>query len=89
MNFNKENIEGKWKEIKGDLHKAWGKITDDEWEQTKGDVKAISGLIQQKYGDAKDEISKKVGGVFDKYFASPGREALQDSKKEIPEQPLQ
>ncbi|ASD63596.1 CsbD family protein [Bdellovibrio bacteriovorus] len=62
--MNKDVIQGKWKEIKGDLHKAWGNITDDEWEKTKGDATAIAGILQQKYGMAKEEASEKVSSVF-------------------------
>ena len=51
MNLNENTIKGKWLEIKGDIQKAWGKLTDDELEKTKGDMKAIGGLIQQKYDD--------------------------------------
>lgn len=65
--MNKDIIQGKWKEIKGDLRKAWGNITDDEWEKTKGDATAIAGIVQQKYGIAKEEASEKVGGVLAKY----------------------
>lgn len=65
--MNKDIIEGKWKEIKGDLRKAWGNITDDEWEQTKGDATAIAGILQKRYGFAKDEAESKVSRVFDRY----------------------
>ncbi|MFV8250138.1 CsbD family protein [Bdellovibrio bacteriovorus] len=73
--MNKDIIQGKWKEIKGDLHKAWGNITDDEWEKTKGDATAIAGILQQKYGMAKEEASEKVSSVFEKY-ANSARESL-------------
>lgn len=75
--MNKDIIQGKWKEIKGDLRKAWGNITDDEWEKTKGDATAIAGIVQQKYGLAKEEASKKVGGVFAKYTEET-RESMDD-----------
>lgn len=67
--MNKDIIQGKWKEIKGDLRKAWGNITDDEWEQTKGDATAIAGVLQKRYGFAKDEAQKKVSKVFDRYLS--------------------
>lgn len=68
--MNKDVIQGKWKEIKGELQKSWGNITDDEWEKTKGDSTAIAGLLQQKYGFAKEDASKKVSGLMDKYLSS-------------------
>jgi len=78
--MNKDIIAGKWNEIKGDLRKAWGNVTDDEWEKTKGDSQAIAGILQQKYGFAKDDASSKVGKFMEKY-ASDTRESLEDSER--------
>lgn len=78
--MNKDIIAGKWKEIKGDLQKAWGNITDDEWEKTKGDSTAIAGILQQKYGFAKEDASDKVGKFMEKY-ASDTRETLEESEE--------
>lgn len=75
MEINKNTVEGKWSEIKGEIQKAWGKLTDDELEQTKGDMKAVQGLVQQKYGKMQDdfqqrwsEIVNRAGVKFDKAF---------------------
>lgn len=58
--WNQDLIKGKWREVKGDLRKAWGRLTDDELEESKGDMTAIGGLIQQKYGLAKEEVRSKL-----------------------------
>lgn len=71
--MNQDQIQGKWKEIKGDLRSAWGRITEDEWEQTRGDMSAITGLIQQRYGQEKSEITEKLLGLYDKYLSEPIR----------------
>lgn len=80
MDSSTDMLKGKWKEIKGELQKGWGKITDDEWEQTKGDAKSITGLIQQKYGAQKEDLSHKIGGIFQKYISEPTKNALRDDK---------
>ncbi len=67
MTINETTIKGRWHEIKGDIQKAWGKLTDDELEKTKGDMKSISGLIQQRYGDAKEDYSKKLSDIYAKF----------------------
>ena len=64
MEFNKNVIKGKWLEFKGNLQKTWGKLTDDELEKTEGDVKAIGGLIQQKYGEKEDSYGRKIEGIY-------------------------
>lgn len=65
--MNEQTVKGKWKEIKGEIQKAWGNLTGDELEKTKGDATAISGLIQQKYGAKKDEVSDKLSGIFERF----------------------
>ena len=61
--MNDDIMQGKWKEIKGEIRKMWGNVTGDELEQTKGDMTSISGLIQQRYGHKKDEVSEKLNGI--------------------------
>jgi uncharacterized protein YjbJ (UPF0337 family) len=61
---NQDQVSGKWKEIKGELRKTWGEITDDEFERTKGDIESISGLIQKKYGTTKENFNRKLNDIF-------------------------
>lgn len=82
MIINKDTISGKWLEIKGEVQKAWGKLTADELEETKGDLKAIGGLIQQKYGEAQDVYSKKLGEIFNR-FEDKKTAAIETAKEEI------
>lgn len=80
MKINENKVEGKWLEIKGEVQKAWGKLTNDELEKTKGDMKAIGGLIQQRYGDAQKNYSEKLSGIFDK-FESKNDLAMDKAKR--------
>lgn len=65
--MNENTINGKWLEIKGEVQKAWGKLTDDELAKTKGDMKAIGGLIQQKYADEQTTYKDKLANIFNRY----------------------
>ena len=65
--MNENQISGKWNEFKGELRSMWGKLTDDEIEATKGDAQAIEGLIEQRYGDSKEDFRSRVNGLMDKY----------------------
>ncbi|MCI4660904.1 MAG: CsbD family protein [Neomegalonema sp.] len=58
--MNWDQVEGKWKQLKGSVQSQWGKLTDDEIDQTAGDRKKLEGKIQEKYGLAKEEAEKKV-----------------------------
>lgn len=78
--MDKHIFEGKWDEFKGEVRKAWGKITGDEIESTKGDVESLSGLLQQKYGYKKEEVTQKLGELRDRY-TDRAKEALRKEDK--------
>lgn len=82
MKINENTIKGKWLEIKGDVQKAWGKLSDDELEQTKGDMKSIGGLIQQKYGEAQEVYGKKLSDIF-RRFDDKKDDAVEATKEKL------
>ena len=82
MNLNENEVKGKWLEIRGEVQKAWGKLTNDELDQSKGDLKIISGLIQQKYGKSQGEYTKKLSDIFNR-FEEQKDERVDDIKKKI------
>lgn len=65
--MNENIISGKWKEIKGDIMKTWGKLTDDEVEESKGNLTKLAGTIQKKFGLAQEEAAAKLNRIVDKY----------------------
>jgi uncharacterized protein YjbJ (UPF0337 family) len=73
---------GKWTEIKGEIQKAWGNLTDNELEKTKGDLTAIQGLIQQRYGKAQNDYREKLAGIFDR-FADEKDAKLEAAKENL------
>ena len=58
--MNNDILEGKWKQLKGSVQAKWGEITDDEFEQVKGNRERLVGLVQEKYGKKKDDVRKEV-----------------------------
>lgn len=58
--MNWDQIEGKWKQLKGNAQKKWGKLTEDEVDQIEGDRERLVGKIQEKYGVAKEEAERQV-----------------------------
>jgi uncharacterized protein YjbJ (UPF0337 family) len=64
---NKDIFEGKWKEVRGQIKEWWGKLTDDDLEQTGGNAEQIIGLLQQKYGytrqNAEEEFNQRIKEV--------------------------
>ena len=62
--MNKDIIEGKWKQIRGEAKGWWGKLTDDDLDRAAGKFDVLTGLLQEKYGytrqRAADEIDRRV-----------------------------
>jgi uncharacterized protein YjbJ (UPF0337 family) len=65
--LNEEQIHGKWNEIKGGIKTLWGRLTDDELEQVKGNITEVSGFIEEKYGETKEEIKMKLDRMLDSF----------------------
>jgi uncharacterized protein YjbJ (UPF0337 family) len=63
--MNSDIVEGKWKQMKGSIQTKWGKITDDEFEQIKGNRERLVGIVQEKYGYEKDRVRKDVDDYLD------------------------
>lgn len=82
MNLNENTLKGKWLEIRGEVQKAWGKLTNDELDKSKGDLKVIGGLIQQKYGKNQSDYSKKLADIFNR-FEDQKEETVDDIKKKL------
>lgn len=58
--MNKDTIEGNWKQVKGEVLKQWGKLTDDSIDQIEGNRLKLSGKIQETYGVARDEADRQI-----------------------------
>ena len=58
--MNWDQIEGRWKELKGKAVEKWGDITDDEWDQAAGKREQMAGLLQKKFGDTKADAERKA-----------------------------
>ena len=64
--MNEDILKGKWKEIKGGVKEKWGKLTDDDLAVVEGNKDKLLGILQQKYGYAKDKAEQEykdfIGG---------------------------
>lgn len=58
--MNIDQIKGQWKQLKGAARTKWGEITDDDWEQIDGTRERLVGLVQERYGKAREEAEKEV-----------------------------
>ncbi len=66
-------IEGKWKEMRGRVRERWGKLTDDDLDVIAGKRDQLIGLIQQRYGLARNEIERQVSEFEERNMVTSGR----------------
>jgi uncharacterized protein YjbJ (UPF0337 family) len=58
--MNTEILQGKWHQLKGSVKAQWGKLTDDELDQVDGNAEKLVGLVQERYGYAKQRAEQEV-----------------------------
>jgi len=58
--MNSEQWEGKWKELKGILKQKWGALTDNDLTELEGHRDRLAGLVEQRYGLAKEEAERQI-----------------------------
>ena len=57
--MNEDILKGKWNEMKGEVKKKWGKLTDNDLMVISGEKEKLVGILQIKYGYAKDNAEKE------------------------------
>jgi uncharacterized protein YjbJ (UPF0337 family) len=65
--MNKDILQGKWRQMRGEMKKWWGKLTDDDLDKIEGDRDKLIGLLQEKYGYSKEKAEEELGQRFDTY----------------------
>jgi uncharacterized protein YjbJ (UPF0337 family) len=58
MAANLQNLQGQWNQLKGDVKKKWGQLTDDDLRWTNGNVDQLIGRIQERTGEKREQIEK-------------------------------
>ncbi|MCB0194110.1 MAG: CsbD family protein [Anaerolineae bacterium] len=58
--MNEDIIQGKWKQMKGEVQKQWGKLTNDDMDVIEGEREKLEGRLQERYGYTKDEARREV-----------------------------
>jgi len=78
--MNKNTASSEWANIKAKLKKQWAELTDDDLEKIKADGQDVYGILQKKYGYAKNEVEEEVESILGKMS-----EASDELKKELDE----
>jgi uncharacterized protein YjbJ (UPF0337 family) len=53
---NTQVLQGQWNQVRGQLKKKWGQLTDDDLKFTSGNIDQLIGRIQHKTGEAREAV---------------------------------
>jgi len=58
--MNGDVFEGKWKQLRGQIQKQWGDLTDNDLDKIKGTRTEFEGLLQERYGYTKEKAKTEL-----------------------------
>ena len=58
--MNRDILAGKWMQVRGQVKQTWGKLTDNDLDRISGRYDELVGLVQERYGYARDQAEKEV-----------------------------
>ena len=58
--MNWDQIKGDWKQFTGKVKQNWGKLTDDDLTTIAGQRDQMVGILQERYGYAKERAEKEL-----------------------------
>ena len=64
--MNSDILKGMWDQVKGDVKKNFGKLTNDDLMIIEGDATKAAGLLQERYGYTRDEAEQR----WDEFLAA-------------------
>jgi uncharacterized protein YjbJ (UPF0337 family) len=56
MAINVQGLQGRWNQVKGEIKRKWGQLTDDDLSWAGGNIDHLVGRIQQRTGESREEI---------------------------------
>lgn len=63
--LNRDTLAGEWKQVKGEVKRKWGQLTDDEMTQIEGNYDKLVGAIQKRYGYTRERTEQEVKSFFE------------------------
>ncbi len=58
--MNWDQIEGEWKQLKGNVQQRWADLTEDDFDFIAGKREELIGRLQERYGIAKEQAEEQV-----------------------------
>jgi uncharacterized protein YjbJ (UPF0337 family) len=70
--MNEDVFSGKWREMRGTLRSWWGRLSDDDLERIGGEKDKLVGLVQERYGQTREQAEREVDRRLSEYGSSAG-----------------
>ena len=70
--MNSDILEGRWKQMRGELRSWWGRLTDDDLEQIGGQKDKLLGKLQERYGYTRERAQQEVERRLQEFHARGG-----------------
>jgi uncharacterized protein YjbJ (UPF0337 family) len=58
--MNTDILEGKWKQIRGQVKEWWAELTDDDVNQVQGKSERLVGMLQERYGYSRERAQEEI-----------------------------
>lgn len=70
--MNNDVFTGQWKQLRGSVKSWWGRLSDDDLERVGGQKDKLVGLIQERYGQTREEAEREVERRLSEYSSDVG-----------------
>ena len=65
--LNQDQITTLWPQMKVAIRNIWGSLSEEEVERTHGDFSALASLVQEKFGEDREQISLKIDQLMNSF----------------------
>ena len=77
---NTQVLQGQWNQVRGQIKKRWGQLTEDDLKFANGNIDQLVGRIQHKTGEAREAIES-----FLDELTSQGASAVSQATESVQE----
>lgn len=64
--MNWDQVQGGWKQFKGQAQQHWSKLSGDDLDRVEGKREELIGRLQERYGVEREEAERQVADWTDK-----------------------
>jgi uncharacterized protein YjbJ (UPF0337 family) len=61
--MNEDIAKENWKQLAGRIKAKWGRLTDDEIQESQGNTDYLIGKLQERYGLAKEQVEENLRDI--------------------------